>query len=125
MTILILLLVLVLIIIMIGLIMYKVKTQRLYNTDTQQQSTINWIIGIVATIALVLIVFVVLKSNDIIKILKRDGWKSVGFKGSHQQFIHESKPGKVTIVSNGNQEIPFKTVKNIFEQANLSHKDFI
>ena len=34
-----------------------------------------------------------MKSQDIIKALKSDGWKQVAQKGSHVQFKHPAKPG--------------------------------
>jgi predicted RNA binding protein YcfA (HicA-like mRNA interferase family) len=38
-----------------------------------------------------------MKSADIIKRLKSDGWQLVHVVGSHHQFKHPDKPGKVTV----------------------------
>ncbi len=35
--------------------------------------------------------------RDILEILRKDGWVKVNQKGSHRQFKHPSKPGKVTV----------------------------
>jgi predicted RNA binding protein YcfA (HicA-like mRNA interferase family) len=34
-------------------------------------------------------------SKEIIKILKKDGWQLVATKGSHQQYKHPNKKGRV------------------------------
>jgi predicted RNA binding protein YcfA (HicA-like mRNA interferase family) len=36
-------------------------------------------------------------SKTIIKILKENGWSQVAHKGSHVQFKHPEKPGRVTV----------------------------
>ena len=35
--------------------------------------------------------------RDAIRIVERDGWYHVRTRGSHRQFRHPEKPGKVTI----------------------------
>ena len=44
-----------------------------------------------------LCIIVYMNSSELIKKLKADGWHLVNVKGSHHQFKHESKEGKVTI----------------------------
>jgi predicted RNA binding protein YcfA (HicA-like mRNA interferase family) len=60
-----------------------------------------------------------MKSRDIIKILKDDGWYIHNIRGSHHQFKHDSKPGKVT-VPHPKSDLPIGTVKNILKQASIS-----
>ena len=36
-------------------------------------------------------------AREIIKLLKADGWYLVATKGSHQQYKHQTKAGRVTI----------------------------
>jgi len=38
-----------------------------------------------------------MKVRDIIKKIGADGWYLVETKGSHQQYKHPSKPGRVTV----------------------------
>lgn len=38
-----------------------------------------------------------MKSADIIKALEADGWREVAQKGSHKQFRHPTKAGRVTV----------------------------
>ena len=59
-----------------------------------------------------------MKSADIIKILEAEGWFSHSQKGSHYQFKHPSKSGKVT-VPHPKKDLPIKTVQSIFKQAGL------
>ena len=56
--------------------------------------------------------------KEIIKILKKDGWYEVSQDGSHRQFKHPSKKGKVTVpVHNG--DIAKGTLNSILKQAGL------
>ena len=62
-----------------------------------------------------------MRSQDIIKALKSDGWKLVAQKGSHIQFNHPTKPGRVT-VPHPNSDIPIGTLRSIEKQADLKLK---
>lgn len=44
-------------------------------------------------------------SKEMIKYLIKDGWVKIHQKGSHQQFVHPTKKGKVTV--------PYRITKNI------------
>jgi predicted RNA binding protein YcfA (HicA-like mRNA interferase family) len=57
-------------------------------------------------------------ANDILKVLRKDGWYKVAQKGSHLQLKHATKKGKVTI-SMHKGDIPVKTLKSILEQAQI------
>ena len=57
-------------------------------------------------------------SAHLIKQLKADGWFHVHTVGSHQQFKHPTKPGKVT-VPHPKKDLPIGTVRNILKQAGL------
>ncbi|WP_184653366.1 type II toxin-antitoxin system HicA family toxin [Rhizobium soli] len=60
-----------------------------------------------------------MKSGDIISALKADGWYEVARKGSHVQFKHPRKLGRVT-VPHPNRDIPVGTLKSIEKQAGLN-----
>lgn len=62
-----------------------------------------------------------MKSQDIISALKKDGWEQVAQKGSHVQFKHPSKPGRVT-VPHPKKDIPVGTLRSIEKQAGLKLK---
>jgi len=51
-------------------------------------------------------------SRDVIKLLREDGWFDVGKKGSHLQFKHSSKPGRVT-VPHPKKDLPLGTLRSI------------
>jgi predicted RNA binding protein YcfA (HicA-like mRNA interferase family) len=57
-------------------------------------------------------------STKLIKQLKVDGWTMVHTVGSHHQFKHPSKPGRVT-VPHPKKDLPIGTVKSILRQAGL------
>jgi predicted RNA binding protein YcfA (HicA-like mRNA interferase family) len=60
-----------------------------------------------------------MKVRDIIKVVEADGWRMVTQKGSHRQFKHYAKPGRVTIAGKPNREMPIGTLKNIYRQAQI------
>ena len=62
-----------------------------------------------------------MNSRDIISALKADGWVQVAQKGSHVQFKHPTKPGRVT-VPHPRRDIPAGTFKSIEKQAGLKLK---
>jgi predicted RNA binding protein YcfA (HicA-like mRNA interferase family) len=59
-----------------------------------------------------------MKSKELIKILKKDGWFLHHQKGSHCQFKHKTKIGKVTVPHPRN-DFPIKTFKSILKQASI------
>jgi predicted RNA binding protein YcfA (HicA-like mRNA interferase family) len=38
-----------------------------------------------------------MKFQEIERIILNDGWRLKAVKGSHHQYVHPSKPGKVTV----------------------------
>jgi len=57
-------------------------------------------------------------SAEIIKILEADGWQLNKAEGSHHQFKHPTKKGKVT-VKHPDKNVPGPTAKSIWKQAGL------
>jgi predicted RNA binding protein YcfA (HicA-like mRNA interferase family) len=47
--------------------------------------------------------------RDLIRLVEDDGWYLVGQTGSHRQYKHPTKPGRVTIAGNSSVEVPPKT----------------
>jgi predicted RNA binding protein YcfA (HicA-like mRNA interferase family) len=60
-----------------------------------------------------------MKSGDVIALLEKDGWREVARKGSHVQFKHPEKPGRVT-VPHPKRDIPIGTLRSIERQSGLS-----
>ncbi|HXU21658.1 MAG TPA: type II toxin-antitoxin system HicA family toxin [Verrucomicrobiae bacterium] len=57
-------------------------------------------------------------SRQVIRELKRDGWYEVNQAGSHKQFKHPTKKGRVT-VPYPRRDIPIGTLRSIEKQAGL------
>ena len=57
-------------------------------------------------------------SAAIIKRLKADGWYLAHTVGSHHQFKHPARPGKVT-VPHPKKDLPLPTQRSILKQAGL------
>jgi len=50
-----------------------------------------------------------------------DGWYMVRQAGSHRQYKHPTKPGKVTVAGHPSTDLPPKTLKSILRQAGLEN----
>ena len=61
----------------------------------------------------------IMNSKEIIKILEKDGWVKNSQKGSHCEYKHLTKKGKVT-VPHPKKDLPNKTVASIFKQAGIN-----
>jgi predicted RNA binding protein YcfA (HicA-like mRNA interferase family) len=59
-----------------------------------------------------------MNSTALIKKIRADGWSLVHTVGSHHQFKHPTKPGKVT-VPHPKKDLPMPTVRSILKQAGL------
>ena len=59
-----------------------------------------------------------MNSRQIIKALKKDGWFEVAQKGSHIQFKHSDKKGRVT-VPHPKKDLPKGTVTSIERQSGI------
>lgn len=57
--------------------------------------------------------------RQVIKLLAADGWTLKATRGSHMQFTHPTKPGKVT-VANHSGDLGPGTLKSILKQAGLT-----
>ena len=59
-----------------------------------------------------------MRFREIESMILENGWYQVKQKGSHHQYKHPTKPGKVTIPEHGGDLNP-DTVKAIMKQAGL------
>jgi predicted RNA binding protein YcfA (HicA-like mRNA interferase family) len=60
-----------------------------------------------------------MKFKEFTKRLKQDGWRLKNQEGSHQQWVHPAKPGKVTVAGHPNDDIPPWILKSMLKQAGL------
>lgn len=63
-----------------------------------------------------------MKIRDLIRIIESDGWRHVKTTGSHRQYKHPEKPGRVTIPGHFADDVHPDTLKSIFTQAGLRGK---
>jgi len=58
--------------------------------------------------------------REIIRLIEQDGWVQVSQAGSHRQYKHPIKRGRVTVAGKPNEDVPPKTRKSILHQAELA-----
>lgn len=66
-----------------------------------------------------------LKVREILKMLKEDGWyqlKARQTSGSHRQFKHPTKKGRVTLNGKPSEEVGLNDQRSIFNQAGWEWK---
>jgi len=59
------------------------------------------------------------KIRDAIKLIEAEGWRVVTTKGSHRQFKHQTKAGRVTIAGHPSDDLAPGTFNSILKQAGL------
>lgn len=57
-------------------------------------------------------------SREIVRRLEQDGWFEVAHAGSHKQFKHATKKGRVTVPS-PRKDVPLGTLRSIEKQAGI------
>jgi predicted RNA binding protein YcfA (HicA-like mRNA interferase family) len=60
-----------------------------------------------------------MKVNEILALLKNDGWFLVTTRGSHRQFKHLVKSGRVTVAGKPSDDLAPGTLNSIIKQAGL------
>jgi predicted RNA binding protein YcfA (HicA-like mRNA interferase family) len=59
------------------------------------------------------------KVREAIRVIEDDGWSMVATRGSHRQFKHPAKPGRVTVAGKLSDDLAPGTRNSIFKQAGL------
>jgi predicted RNA binding protein YcfA (HicA-like mRNA interferase family) len=59
------------------------------------------------------------KIREVIRLIQDDGWFLVVTKGSHRQYKHLTKSGRVTIAGPSNDDLAPGTLDSVFKQAQL------
>lgn len=62
------------------------------------------------------------KVREVLKALEQDGWYLVVTKGSHRQYKHLTKTGRVTVAGKLSDDLPPGTLNSIAKQAQLDLK---
>jgi predicted RNA binding protein YcfA (HicA-like mRNA interferase family) len=60
-----------------------------------------------------------MKVGDVLRMLLDDGWNLVATRGSHRQFKHTTKPGRVTVPGKPSDDLAPGTLNSILKQAGL------
>ncbi|MBK8132413.1 MAG: type II toxin-antitoxin system HicA family toxin [Gammaproteobacteria bacterium] len=58
-----------------------------------------------------------MKVSEVLSKLKDDGWELVATKGSHRQFKHKTKPGRITVPGKPSDDLAPGTLNSIYKQA--------
>ena len=62
------------------------------------------------------------KVREAIKMIEKDGWYLVAFKGSHRQYKHSIKAGRVTVAGHPSHDLAPGTFNSILKQAQLKEE---
>ncbi|MCQ8179626.1 type II toxin-antitoxin system HicA family toxin [Methylomonas sp. SURF-1] len=60
-----------------------------------------------------------MKVSEILNRLQVDGWVLIATRGSHRQFKHPSKIGRVTVAGKPSDDLAPGTLNSILKQAGL------
>jgi predicted RNA binding protein YcfA (HicA-like mRNA interferase family) len=60
--------------------------------------------------------------RDAIRLIEDDGWYLVATRGSHRQYKHPTKPGRVTIAGKLSDDLAPGTRNSIVKQAGLKEQ---
>jgi predicted RNA binding protein YcfA (HicA-like mRNA interferase family) len=60
--------------------------------------------------------------REIVRLIEEDGWYLVSTRGSHGQYEHPSKRGRVTVAGKPSDDLAPGTGNSIRKQAGLTEK---
>ncbi|MGD8340329.1 MAG: type II toxin-antitoxin system HicA family toxin [Gammaproteobacteria bacterium] len=60
-----------------------------------------------------------MKVREVLRILRKEGWTEIARRGSHRQFRHPVKSGRVTVAGKPSDDLAPGTLKSILRQAGL------
>jgi len=60
-----------------------------------------------------------MKVSEILRLIHDDGWYIVATRGSHRQFKHPVKPGRVTVAGKLSDDLAPGTLNSILKQSGL------
>jgi predicted RNA binding protein YcfA (HicA-like mRNA interferase family) len=63
-----------------------------------------------------------MKVREVIRILEDDEWALVATRGSHRQYKHPVKRGRVTVAGKASDDLAPGTLNSILKQAGLKDK---
>ncbi len=63
-----------------------------------------------------------MKVRDVIRMVEEDGWYLVVVRGSHRQYKHLLRLGRVTIAGHPSDELAPGTLDSVLKQAQLKRR---
>ena len=60
-----------------------------------------------------------MKVHEAIRLIEQDGWRLVATRGSHRQYKHSVKPGRVTVAGKPSDDLAPGTLNSILKQSGL------
>ena len=60
-----------------------------------------------------------MKFGDVVRLLQEDGWRLACTRGSHRQYKHAHKHGRVTVPGKPSDDLAPGTLNSILKQAGL------
>jgi predicted RNA binding protein YcfA (HicA-like mRNA interferase family) len=63
-----------------------------------------------------------MKVREAIQLIEGDGWVLIASRGSHRQYKHPKKPGRVTVAGKPSDDLAPGTLNSILKQAGLKEK---
>jgi len=62
------------------------------------------------------------KVREVIRLIEQDGWFLVATQGSHRQYKHLTKPGRVTVAGKPSDDMAPGTLNSVLKQAGLKER---
>ena len=63
-----------------------------------------------------------MKVRDVVRMLRAEGWFEARTRGSHRQFKHATKSGRVTVPGKPHDDLAPGTLNSILKQAGLKRR---
>jgi len=63
-----------------------------------------------------------MKVREVIELLETSGWALVATRGSHRQYKHPDRPGRVTVAGKQSDDLAPGTLNSILKQAGMKEK---
>jgi len=63
-----------------------------------------------------------MKVTDVIRLLEGEGWFLVATRGSHRQYKHPVRPGRVTVAGKPSDDLAPGTLNSVLKQSGLKEQ---
>ncbi|MDT5202624.1 MAG: hypothetical protein QOH34_4146 [Mycobacterium sp.] len=63
-----------------------------------------------------------MKVKEVIRLLEGEGWFLVATRGSHRQYKHPVRPGRVTVAGKPSDDLAPGTLNSILKQSGLKEQ---